>query len=1044
MPVNAIKKKTNNLCPSVFSWYIGLFCFSGISFAPNWAMAQAVASSNDSTSAVKAVKAGTERAMSHPANVKDTLASNSPVQQEGREEAARLLPRRLYQEFASPGGKKNSRKWKRKTSLQRTRWPLGEPDSPSPDEWIRTPHLSPQQVLKGQVAGLYVQETSSEPGTMQSMLLRGTSVPLFSNKSIWDAQPAVYINGIPVIENRSFPYNIKSNETTPLGTASNLLATLDMDNVTSIEVVKNPVKLAELGPLASNGAIYIMTKDGFYGGKHVTIDASLTTAIPRGGIKMTNAIDERNFRAGFYPSDWDEGTLNNYLPTYLTDRSNAYFFGKSDWADSYYSVPVSFDINASIGNNQARANYLFTIGATTDAGVADKTKYNKYNVSFYLNMLPAKGLTFSTMLQAAMASRTPSNTLRNRYAEIEYYPSLDTPIGPSKESYETYLSYHSDTQDNNDNASLHGLLSLEYALGRVRASAGLKFDYGADVRHVFWPTMLMEGVNFVSDYSGYNRRIIGYANIGYDWLMADKHLFSLTWSGNVQEDRYHYSYSRGYDGGDDTKPTTSGGNYRMYRFLDQETLHLVSSAFTLDYDFNHLFSAKLLFRQDGASSVQPDSRWLMTPAVGAEWNMKRTFLRDASWIDRLALWASWARIGKLTSTDVYGIGPQYRSDNISWGNGFIYGSFNGFATITRPYRQGWVGYGIGWPYADKIEAALEGAFLKNRVRWNVTYYYNKDKDLMVKIPMVHESGYSGRYAQGMEIANTGVEATLSVTPIELKDFRWNWDFNIAYNKNKLTALPEGLSELEVDGRMLKVGESVDRFYLLENEGIFTDVSQIPQKDGKLLSVNGVEFGVGDPIWKDRNGDNMITDEDKITKEHSLPDFTGGIASQLSYKRWDLSFSFYFALGQSAMNYRAYQQYDFTTLDNSNDLAAVKEVFFWQNGNVPMDYLRYSALSEVHPYRVDQDLYLENTSYLKLRSVSLGYKIPLKQAQGRRKKDTGKTFSVNDLYLYVTASNLFTVSGFSGDDPEAVDFDGYYRGYGLGMPRSFTLGVRFKF
>ena len=196
-----------------------------------------------------------------------------------------------------------------------------------------------------------------------------------------------------------------------------------------------------------------------------------------------------------------------------------------------------------------------------------------------------------------------------------------------------------------------------------------------------------------------------------------------------------------------------------------------------------------------------------------------------------------------------------------------------------------------------------------------------------------------------------------------------------------------------------------------------------------MTVNGVELKAGDPKWVDKNGDNKITDEDKVLKGHSLPKYTGGFSTQLKFKRFDLGASFFFAAGHSAMNYRAYQQYDFATLDRGDNLAGAKEIFFWQSGNVPMDYPRYNVLSGVHPYRADQDLYLEKVSYLKLRSVTLGYSVP-----------TAK----HSVYVYVSGNNLFTVTNFSGDDPELVDFDGYYRGYGMGIPRSVTLGVRCSF
>ena len=326
---------------------------------------------------------------------------------------------------------------------------------------------------------------------------------------------------------------------------------------------------------------------------------------------------------------------------------------------------------------------------------------------------------------------------------------------------------------------------------------------------------------------------------------------------------------------------------------------------------------------------------------------------------------------------------------------------------------------------------MRSSWLKDRLTLDFAFYSNRDKDLLVKVPVAHEFGYTGQYKQGMEITNRGVELSLTGKLIEQPGDGWQWSVgaNFAFNHNELSALPGGLQQTEVDGRLLRVGEAVDRFYVLQNDGIYQSDAEVPVKDGKKMTVNGVEMKAGDPKWVDRNGDNKITDEDKVLKGHSLPKYTGGFSTQLKFKRFDLGASFFFAAGQSAINYRAYQQYDFTTLHKGDNLAGVKEIFFWQSGNVPMDYPRYNALSEVHPYRADQDLYLEKVSYLKLRSVSLGYSVPTPK---------------HDVYVYVSGNNLFTVSKFSGDDPELVDFDGYYRGYGMGIPRSVTLGVRCSF
>lgn len=922
----------------------------------------------------------------------------------------------------SAGGQKG---WFSRYEAQKRNAALGSPDSVAMMEVYRSPYISLQQNLKGKVAGLYVQEPSGEPGTQQAMFLRGTSVPLFSKVDAMSTQPAVYINGVPVIENRAYSYSVKNNDVNPLGTATNLLAGLHLANIESIEVVKDPYELAKLGPLAANGAIWIVTRDGYKGGPNVTVDASLTASMASNGdVRMTNANDERNFRAGFYPEGTD---LDRYLPAYLKDRTDPMFFGAPGWAEDYYNTPqLQYNVNASVGGGKGIANYLFSVGTATNEGMADNTDYSKYNIDFYLNMMPVKGLKVSTILQAVKASRSRNNTLRDRYAEMEYFPSLATPVPAG-----IYDSYLSGTDDKNDNMAINGSLSLNYVWKALKAGLSVKFDYETDVRNAFWPSTMMESMSYVSNYSGYNRRFIGDFYLGYDWDMENGHRLSFDVNGSMDQDRYHYNYSKGYDGDDDNKHSTKGGGFELFNFLDQEEVHFMNSSLNIAYRWKDYLSAGVVLRYDGATTVQSNHRWLFTPAAQAQWSIKHSLLENVSWLSRLDLYGSWARVGRYLPSDRYGMGPQYTSENIGWSGSWIPSSYNQYATATRPYTFGWVGFGVKWPYADKAEVGMRSSWLKDRLTLDFAFYSNRDKDLLVKVPVAHEFGYTGQYKQGMEITNRGVELSLTGKLIEQPGDGWQWSVgaNFAFNHNELSALPGGLQQTEVDGRLLRVGEAVDRFYVLQNDGIYQSDAEVPVKDGKKMTVNGVEMKAGDPKWVDRNGDNKITDEDKVLKGHSLPKYTGGFSTQLKFKRFDLGASFFFAAGQSAMNYRAYQQYDFTTLDKGDNLAGVKEIFFWQSGNVPMDYPRYNALSEVHPYRADQDLYLEKVSYLKLRSVTLGYSVPTPK---------------HDVYVYVSGNNLFTVSKFSGDDPELVDFDGYYRGYGMGIPRSVTLGVRCSF
>ncbi|MCD8318651.1 MAG: SusC/RagA family TonB-linked outer membrane protein, partial [Paraprevotella sp.] len=261
-----------------------------------------------------------------------------------------------------------------------------------------------------------------------------------------------------------------------------------------------------------------------------------------------------------------------------------------------------------------------------------------------------------------------------------------------------------------------------------------------------------------------------------------------------------------------------------------------------------------VLRYDGASSVHPNYKWLFTPAVNLDWSLKHSFLNHVDWISDLSLYGSWGRIGRYLPSDRYGVGPQSTSENIGWSGSWISGSYNQYATTTRPYSFGWVGFGIEWPYSDKAELGLRSKWLQGRLSMDFSFYSNRDKNLLVKLPVAHEFGYGGQYKQGMEITNRGVELSLAGILVNQPNNGWQWSLgvNLALNHNELSALPDGLQQAEVEGRFLKVGEAVDRFYLLQNNGIYRSDEEVPVKDGHKMTVNGTELKAGDPKWVDQN------------------------------------------------------------------------------------------------------------------------------------------------------------------------------------------------
>src|SRR5690606_3585614 len=247
--------------------------------------------------------------------------------------------------------------------------------------------------------------------------------PIFSNKDVPAVQPAVYVNGVPLIANHPFTYDIKQYDINPLGTGNNLFAWLAMNNVVSIEVIKNPARLAQLGPLATNGAIWITTNDAsnVETNQQISLHVSSGVVMPTQTIRPTNASNELAFRKQFYDA-YNLPFDSQQLPNYFQDASDPHYFVSANWPDDYYCIGKQYNADASIRGGGHIANFLFKAGSTRNAGVADHTNYMKNNISFFVNMKPLEALQMKAMIYGATASRNRNRNLRDRYAETEYFP----------------------------------------------------------------------------------------------------------------------------------------------------------------------------------------------------------------------------------------------------------------------------------------------------------------------------------------------------------------------------------------------------------------------------------------------------------------------------------------------------------------------------------------------------------------------------------------------------------------------------------------------
>lgn len=896
--------------------------------------------------------------------------------------------------------------------------------------------------LIGQSAGVYVQTPSAEPGTYQNVLIRGLSSPQFTNRDIMNNQAAVYINGVPMGQENNFAYDIQRYDYNRIGPATDYLSSIDISSISSIEVIKDPVRLAELGPLAANGVIWITTNGGRSGDRQLSVNAYYGFNT-KPAVTSYNAQYEDLFRQNFYSK---YGTLDDVLkyPGYLADSTNLNYYGNSDWSDLYYSNASLYSMDLTLNGGTDRANFGFFGSHTHNAISSDATNLQRYNAMVNINMLPFEWFKVSTYMNGRRLDRGRNRNLRDRYAEMAYLPDLSTPLSPNKSVYATYLDhYKREAVDDNLTVNFQGNINLSLdILKNLNFTTSFAVDYNEGVRDLFYPSSLMETINYMSTYYGYTQRFVFSNRASYNKLLSNDHLFKVVAGSDYSEDIFRYNYARAYDGPNDyikLNVVEGNSNYDDYlqpqgglqvlRYNNKEQFNLHSLYSKFEYGVKDLVDIEAVLRWDGSSTVQRDSRWLFTPGASVRWNMDKHLGLGNLFNVKLAF----ARIGKPVYNSRYAAGPQYAA-NLGWSEDPTVSSYYGFAGISRDYSYGWTGYDLKWAYSDKLELAFNNSFFQDRLTTAIALYQTDDKDQIVLTPVPLEFGYEGQYKNGLTVRNQGVDVMVNAVLLPARDnaLGWTAGINFNVNRNEVTALPQGLQELMVgDDNKLKIGEAVDNFWLLENRGIYNASSEIPSG----LTSNGVPFSVGDAVWADQNGDNSINENDKVFKGRFTPKFFGGFNHMLIYKGVDLNLAFTYALGHKALNQRAANRYDFINNESNNSINAVREIFQWQQDVDISKYPYYNVWSGTAPYRQDQDLFLEDASYLKLRSLSLGYDM------SRLPGIVSFMPTVKRAYVYLTMNNVFTITKFSGNDPELVNFNGIYDGYGLPLTKTFTLGVK---
>ena len=914
------------------------------------------------------------------------------------------------------------------------------------------------QALTGKVAGVVVTTSDGAIGSEANITIRG------NNSLTQSSAPLYVIDGFP--------------------TESSMATALSAADIESIDILKDASATAIYGARGANGVIVITTKQGNEGKPKINFSASWT------GSRIANKIDLMDG----YEFVSLQSEMADYWGTsklYLRDLEGNYTYTPEDyrnvtnydWQDEIYRNALTQNYNLSIsgGHKESGNRYNVSFSATDQDGIIVKSNFQRYqgklnfqqkigkNVTFDLLANYSRSITSGVTPTSAQQSSSASGWLM--YSVWGYRPV--TPISTQGEDESIFDSILDSTVSSSDDYRFNPAKTVrnEYRktiVDYLNANAGLTWEIIEDLKLKVTGGYTInkrrrEEFNGTQTYTGYvgspsGKGINGaiYWNDKTTWLnentltytkrFARKHNFQFLAGFTMQGETFDYkgtvseqmsTESLGING-------LHTGNYQNVTPWQYDWT-MMSGLFRVNYNFKYKYYLTASFRADGSSKFPKGNRWGYFPSVGASWNINREdWLKDKPWLSNAKLRASWGLTGNNRTTTPYDYYSQIATlpGNV---NSYDY-VFNG-QIVSGYYPSNMSNEKLRWETTEQWNVGLDLSFYDSRIKLTADWYLKNTRDLLLQATIPASSGYTSAMLNIGSMQNQGVELTLNLVPVQRKNFTWSMDFNIAMNRNKVTALTNDqrslMSTVSWDYNynsqspyITQVGKPSGMMYGYIYEGTYKydDFNGNVLKDGIpfMNSVGKEQTRPGDPRYKDINLDGVIDDNDRTIIGCGQPLHTGGFGNSFNFYGFDVNVFFSWSYGNDVINANRLI-FENGSKQNLNLLSSYTG--HWSEENADSDIPRIGANGmNVYSSRV-----IEDGSFLRLQSLTVGYTFP---------RSVLRKLHFDTMRVYLSADNLFTITKYTGPDPEVstrnsvltpgFDWSAYPRSRGI------TAGVSFTF
>lgn len=827
-----------------------------------------------------------------------------------------------------------------------------------------------ENMLNGKVSGVYVAPGSGRPGSTGAIIIRGQTSINGATAPLW------VVDGVIV---------------------GNSAGDLNPDDIETMTVLKDAASTAIYGSEGANGVVVVTTKQA----KHEKMSISLSakaglSTLNRGNLEMMDGAEFYDY----YKSFQNVESVN--FPRWNEDLRNSNF----DWFKLAKKTGSTQDYNLTLNGGSQNIQSMFTLGYFKEEGAVKGYDMNRYSTRIKVVYKPYEWLTIKPNISG---SRT--NDKDKQYSVGAMYSMMPWD-SPYDENGNLVPNYYSGWVNSKATNYLNDLAAGDYSTSTTYdLSGGLDFD----IQIAPWLTF-----SSVNNYSYYNSQTHGYYDpksssgegvngrtTEYNYVSTRRYTnqllrFKKSWGKhnvnallayefNDYEMKYTDVYATGFISGFEdfmtaAKPEMATG----YR-----TAWAKQSYFTQwRYDYDSRYYGELSLRRDGRSNFGANNRYGNFFSVSGAWNINNESWFKADWVDQLKLRAAFGSVGNVPTSlypsySLYSVGATYNE--------------NPGALISQIGNKD-----LTWEKTYTTGVGVDASFWQNRLHATLDYYIKNTSNILYQVPVTGLVGVTSIWKNIGKMRNTGIELTVGGDIIRTKDLTWNVTANISHNSNELRDLykqrdangnyvvkpvliSDGTSIAGTAQRILEIGEPVDTYYMKEWAGVNPE-------DGK-------------PQWymDDANGNKVVTDSYSKASYYKCgkasPDVYGSFSTSLFYKNFDLQANFGYSLGGQIYSY--YRQEFDSDGAYAGDRNQMKLQKGWSRWEKPGDIATHprAMYNNQDKGNLASSRYLESSDYLKLRSLTLGYNFDLKK------------YGIQTLRLSISGENLFTITDYSGVDPE---------------------------